>query len=94
VRRYVGALAAGDKDAIGDSWAEDGTCWYGGDLPISGTWRGRDQVIDGFLARLSKRQRSVNRQHAKIRALGERAVTTLATLSASRGSVSRWRRGA
>lgn len=29
--------------------------------------------------RLSKRQRSVNRQHAKIRALGERAVATLKT---------------
>jgi DDE superfamily endonuclease len=29
--------------------------------------------------RLSKRQKSVNRQHAKIRALGERAVATLKT---------------
>ncbi len=50
VRRYFEALADGDQDAIRDSWAEDGTCWYGGDLPISGTWEGRDRVIDGFLA--------------------------------------------
>jgi ketosteroid isomerase-like protein len=50
VRRYFDALAAGDQDVIRDSWAEDGSCWYGGDLPISGTWTGRDQVIDGFLA--------------------------------------------
>jgi ketosteroid isomerase-like protein len=50
VRRYFGALATGDEDIVRDSWAEDGSCWYGGDLPISGTWTGRDQVIDGFLA--------------------------------------------
>ncbi|AKA05281.1 limonene-1,2-epoxide hydrolase [Streptomyces noursei ZPM] len=50
VQRYFAALATGDQDAIRDSWAEDGNCWYGGDLPISGTWQGRDQVINGFLA--------------------------------------------
>lgn len=50
VLRYFDALAAGDQQTIRDSWAEDGTCWYGGDLPISGTWQGRDQVINGFLA--------------------------------------------
>jgi ketosteroid isomerase-like protein len=50
VQRYFAALAAGDQDTIWNSWAEDGFCWYGGDLPISGTWRGRDQVINGFLA--------------------------------------------
>ncbi|WP_405774251.1 nuclear transport factor 2 family protein [Streptomyces sp. NBC_00859] len=49
VLRYFDALASGDRPAIWDSWAEDGTCWYGGDLPISGTWQGRDQVINGFL---------------------------------------------
>ncbi|QHC23136.1 nuclear transport factor 2 family protein [Streptomyces sp. GS7] len=50
VRRYFAALAAGEQDVIRDSWAEDGSCWYGGDLPISGIWEGRDQVINGFLA--------------------------------------------
>lgn len=50
VLRYFDALAAGDQDVIRDSWAPDGSCWYGGDLPISGTWQGRDQVINGFLA--------------------------------------------
>ena len=50
VRRYFDALAAGDQDVIWASWAENGTCWYAGDLPISGTWQGRDQVINGFLA--------------------------------------------
>ncbi|KUL38947.1 limonene-1,2-epoxide hydrolase [Streptomyces sp. NRRL F-4489] len=50
VLRYFDALVAGDQDVIRDSWAEDGSCWYAGDLPISGTWQGRDQVINGFLA--------------------------------------------
>jgi ketosteroid isomerase-like protein len=50
VRQYFDALAVGDREAIWASWAEDGSCWYGGDLPISRTWRGRDQVINGFLA--------------------------------------------
>jgi ketosteroid isomerase-like protein len=49
VLRYFAALAEGDRETIRDCWAEDGTVWYGGDLPISGTWQGRDQVIDGFL---------------------------------------------
>jgi ketosteroid isomerase-like protein len=32
VLRYFDALAAGDQDAIRDSWAVDGSCRYGGDL--------------------------------------------------------------
>lgn len=50
IQKYFDALAAGDQETVWESWAEDGTCWYGGDLPISGTWRGRDRVINGFLA--------------------------------------------
>ncbi|MEU6174632.1 nuclear transport factor 2 family protein [Streptantibioticus parmotrematis] len=49
VLRYFAAVRDGDREAIVNSWAEDGTCWYGGDLPISGLWQGRDQVVDGFL---------------------------------------------
>ena len=47
---YFESLASGDQKAIWDAWAEDGTCWYGGDLPISGAWYGRDRVVNGFLA--------------------------------------------
>ncbi|MEV5507827.1 nuclear transport factor 2 family protein [Streptomyces orinoci] len=50
VKRYFEALAAGEQDVVHDSWAEDGSVWYPGKLPISGTWQGRDQVINGFLA--------------------------------------------
>jgi uncharacterized protein (TIGR02246 family) len=51
LRRYVAALQAGDVGAIRQAFAEDAT-WTlaAGDLPISGTWEGRDAIIDEFLA--------------------------------------------
>jgi uncharacterized protein len=48
--RYVAAVEAGDADAIRRSFAEDATWTLAGQLPISGTWRGRDAIIDEFLA--------------------------------------------
>jgi hypothetical protein len=50
LRRYVAALQAGDDAAIRASFAEDAT-WTleAGDLPISGTWEGRDAILDDFL---------------------------------------------
>ena len=49
VERYVAAVAAGDEQAIRDSFAEDATWWLGGDLPISGTWNGREAIMGDFL---------------------------------------------
>jgi ketosteroid isomerase-like protein len=51
IRKYVAALQAGDTDMIRKSFAEDAT-WTirAGRLPISGTWTGRDAIIDEFLA--------------------------------------------
>jgi len=51
LRRYVGALQAGDEGALRSYFAEDAT-WtlHAGDLPMSGTWRGRDRIMDGFFA--------------------------------------------
>jgi ketosteroid isomerase-like protein len=50
ILRYVEALQRGDGDAIRDSFAEDATWWVPGELPLSGTWRGRDRILDEFLA--------------------------------------------
>jgi ketosteroid isomerase-like protein len=44
----VAALAAGDADAVHDFFAPDATWWLGGDLPISGTWSGRDTIMADF----------------------------------------------
>jgi uncharacterized protein (TIGR02246 family) len=51
VRRYVAAVEAGDERTIRDLFAEDAT-WTlaAGNLPISGTWRGRDTILNEFLA--------------------------------------------
>ena len=51
LRRYVAAVQAGDTEATREAFAEDAT-WtvQAGQLPISGTWRGRDAIIDEFLA--------------------------------------------
>ncbi|MDX6279520.1 MAG: uncharacterized protein QOH03_591 [Kribbellaceae bacterium] len=49
VTRYVEAVAARDLPAIQASFAPDVEWIYPGDLPLSGTWRGRDAVVDDFL---------------------------------------------
>ncbi|WP_424887242.1 nuclear transport factor 2 family protein [Streptomyces sp. XH2] len=49
VIRYVEAVRDGDAGVIRDSFAEDATWHYPGDLPISKVWRGRDAIINDFL---------------------------------------------
>ncbi|MCO5992909.1 nuclear transport factor 2 family protein [Actinoallomurus rhizosphaericola] len=49
VIRYVEAVRDGDADVIYDSFAEDATWHYPGDLPISKVWRGREAIINDFL---------------------------------------------
>jgi uncharacterized protein (TIGR02246 family) len=46
---YVAAVENGDADTIRASFAEDATWTLAGELPISGTWAGRDAIIDEFL---------------------------------------------
>jgi uncharacterized protein (TIGR02246 family) len=51
VQRYVAAVAAGDAQTARELFAPSAT-WTlaAGDLPIAGTWEGRDAIIDDFLA--------------------------------------------
>lgn len=49
VIRYVEAVANGDLDTIKGSFADDATWIYPGDLPLTGTWKGRDTIVDDFL---------------------------------------------
>ncbi|QNS04983.1 nuclear transport factor 2 family protein [Streptomyces xanthii] len=52
VTRYIEAVAGGDLPTIIDSFAEDATWTYPGTgLPLSGTWRGRDAIINDFLGK-------------------------------------------
>lgn len=43
---YLDALVDGDLATIADSFSEDATWWLHGDLPLSGTKHGRDEIID------------------------------------------------
>lgn len=47
--KYVAAVEAGDADAIRASFADDATWTLAGELPISGTWSGREAIIEEFL---------------------------------------------
>ena len=49
VVRYVTAVADGDVDTITASFADDATWTYPGDVPLTGTWTGRDTIINDFL---------------------------------------------
>src|SRR5262249_26626085 len=49
IERYVTAVAARDMDTVSELFAEDATWWLGGELPLSGTWRGRDAILGDFL---------------------------------------------
>jgi ketosteroid isomerase-like protein len=50
VQRYAAAVSAGEAQTARELFAP-GATWTlaGGDLPIAGTWEGRDAIIDDFL---------------------------------------------
>jgi uncharacterized protein (TIGR02246 family) len=50
IDRYIAALNAGDGSGIADSFAEDAVWRLDGELPISGTWEGREAILNGFFA--------------------------------------------
>ena len=52
LRNYVKAVEDGDVQTISELFAED-AMWRldAGDLPISGTWTGRDRIMSDFLAK-------------------------------------------
>jgi ketosteroid isomerase-like protein len=49
VIRYVEAVRDGDAEVVYESFGEDATWHYPGDLPISKVWRGRDAIVNDFL---------------------------------------------
>jgi uncharacterized protein len=55
VRHYLDVLLAGDLEAIRECFAEDAVWTMVGELPIAGPWRGRDRIVDDFLAAVGGR---------------------------------------
>jgi uncharacterized protein len=76
VERYVAAVEAGDGPAIRELFAAAATWRLFGDMPMSGTWRGRDTIIDEFLAGALRHYEpgSIRLEITAIVADGERAV--------------------
>jgi ketosteroid isomerase-like protein len=50
VADYVAALQRGDLAALRASFTPDATWTIRGDLPVAGTYKGADEILDGFLA--------------------------------------------
>ena len=50
LQHYVAAVQAGDAETIRDSFAPDAVWQLDGELPISGTWQGREAIMSEFLA--------------------------------------------
>jgi uncharacterized protein (TIGR02246 family) len=48
IEHFVTALQAGDMVAVHDAFAEDATWTLDGNLPLSGTWRGREAILTDF----------------------------------------------
>jgi ketosteroid isomerase-like protein len=77
VRQYIEALQRGDIDALRASFTADATWWLRGDLPVSGTYTGPDEILDGFLASMMDRldtTRPLSQELTTIVADGDTAV--------------------
>jgi hypothetical protein len=72
---YLAALTAGDLQAIADSFADDATWWLHGDLPLSGTKRGREAIMEFLINAGALYQAGTQRfSFGEIAADGDRAV--------------------
>jgi len=87
VEDYVAALSAGDADAIRGAFAEDAEWCLTGELPLSGTWKGRDVIFDAFLTRAmeSYEPGSVSFEVTHLLGDGDRVAMEWITRGRSRG---------
>jgi uncharacterized protein (TIGR02246 family) len=76
VEGYIAAAQAGDEEALRASFAPGASWHLDGELPISGTWRGRDAIVDDFLATAMSYYEpgSVSLEVTSVTADGERVV--------------------
>ncbi len=75
LQRYLDALIAGDLAAIEDSFAPDATWWLHGTLPLSGTKRGRAEILEFLLSAGSLYQPGTQKfESGDTTAEGDRAV--------------------
>ncbi|MFH5821869.1 nuclear transport factor 2 family protein [Georgenia sp. AZ-5] len=49
-RTFASATASGDVDIMQQLLADDATWWIPGELPVSGTWTGHDEIFGRMFA--------------------------------------------
>ena len=50
VLQFIEDLAQGNLDAVTAAFADDATWWLPGSLPVSGTYKGKQEILEGFFA--------------------------------------------
>lgn len=51
VLHFVDRLSAGDVDAVMAAFTDDVSWWLPGSLPVSGTFKGKQAILDDFFAK-------------------------------------------
>ena len=90
VVRYIEAARDGMSAVIRDSFAPDATWEYPGDLPLSGTYRGVDEIVDTFLggaARLMAPGTRVTIELVNVIADGDQVAAEWTSRATSRNGV-------
>jgi hypothetical protein len=88
VTRYIDAVRDGDSSAIRECFAEDAIWNYPGDLPLSGTWRGRDSIVDDFLGTVGPALEpgsSVALEVTNVLSVGDQVVAEWTSRATARG---------
>ncbi|OKJ78269.1 nuclear transport factor 2 family protein [Streptomyces sp. CB02460] len=83
---YMKTLAAGDLDRLRAFFDADTTWTLAGDLPVSGTWTGPDEIFDEFVATMTARlvPETVEMEFLGVIAEGERVLAEWKTRALTR----------
>uniref|UniRef100_A0AAU2VS86 Nuclear transport factor 2 family protein n=1 Tax=Streptomyces sp. NBC_00008 TaxID=2903610 RepID=A0AAU2VS86_9ACTN len=83
---YLDALATGDLDRLRAFFDPEATWTLAGDLPVSGTWTGPDEIFGSFVARMVARlvPESMEFEFVGVIAEGERVLAEWKTRALAR----------
>jgi ketosteroid isomerase-like protein len=84
VVRYIEAARDGMSAVIRDSFADDATWEYPGNLPLSGTYRGIDAIVDDFLAGAGELMTGVTLELVSVIAEGDTVAAEWTSRATSR----------
>lgn len=88
VVRYIEAARDGMSAVIRASFADDASWEYPGNLPLSGTYRGIDAIVDDFLAGAGELMTGVTLELVSVIAEGDTVVAEWTSRATSRTGAS------